>query len=239
MRRLVLIISLVVVLLFPGLATGCGVILKGSGNVETEEYYFTDFSFIEIDSAFEFEIVHSPEYGIKVTADDNVIDKVRVVQDGDTLKLDLETLPRIGSINLITVITMPRLRGLDTSGAAHGTVCGFNSADDVTFEMSGASKVSGNITVGNADFTVNGASILRLRGAAENMVADISGASHFDMIDFKVGSAEITFSGASTGTVNVEDHLDADLSGASKLTYGGEPEIGILNISGASTLNRE
>ena len=52
-------------------------ILIGSGNLETEEYAFANFTRVEISSAFEFEIKQSSSYSINITADDNVIDYVR------------------------------------------------------------------------------------------------------------------------------------------------------------------
>ena len=111
--------------------------------------------------------------------------------------------------------------------------------DDVDIRLSGASKVEGEITAGDANFNISGASIVRLRGAAEDIVADVSGASYFHLDDFTDDNADINFSGASTGTVNVSDRLDANLSGASKLSYIGEPAMGTINTSGASSLRKK
>jgi hypothetical protein len=237
--KLSLVAVLIVSLIISGLTTGCGVVLKGSGNIETEEYFFDDFDKIVISSAFEFEVSQSNAYSIAVTADDNVIDKVRVTKAGDTLKINLETLPRLGSITLKAVITMPQLHGLDISGAAHGTIYDFNSADDVDIKLSGASKIEGNIIAGDVDFNISGASIVRLQGSAKNMVANVSGASHFHLGDFIVNNANVNFSGFSTGTLYASGRLDANLSGASKLSYAGDPAMDTINISGGSTLNKK
>ena len=56
---------------------------------------------------------------------------------------------------------------------------------------------------------------------------------------FMVNNADIRFSGASTGTVNLDGRLDADLDGASKLEYIGEPTMGTVNTSGASKLSKK
>jgi hypothetical protein len=71
------------------------------------------------------------------------------------------------------------------------------------------------------------------------MVADVSGASRLNLGDFKVNDADVTLSGASSGTVNTGGRLDANLSGASKLSYIGEPTVGDINTSGASTLSKK
>ena len=237
--KVLLVAVLIISLIASGLTIGCGVVLKGSGNIKTEEYSFADFNKIEISSAFEFEVIQSSVYSINITADDNVIEKVRVTKAGDTLKIYLETLPRLGSVTLKAVIHMPQLHSLDVSGAAHGIVNDFDSSNDVNIKLSGASKIEGNIIAGEADFNISGASIVRLQGSAKDMVANVSGASHFHLGDFIVNDANVNLSGFSTGTVNVTDHLDANLSGASKLSYVGDPVMGTINVSGGSSLNKQ
>jgi hypothetical protein len=56
---------------------------------------------------------------------------------------------------------------------------------------------------------------------------------------FTVNNADVSLSGASNGTVNLSGKLDANLSGASKLEYIGEPTMGAINTSGASTISKK
>jgi len=228
--------------------------LVGSGNLETEEYAFTDFSRIEISSAFEFEIEQSSSYSINITADDNVMEYIRVSKDGQTLKIGLRTGLRIGSITLsigpgifpipgsVTLrasVTMPQLNGLTVSGASRGTVSGFSSTEDLDITVSGASSVTGDIIAGNVDFGISGASTIQLGGSANDIDANVSGASRLNLDDFTVNNADVNFSGASSGTVNLSGRLDANLSGASTLWYIGEPTSTDINTSGASTVSKK
>jgi len=213
--------------------------LIGSGNLETEEYAFTNFTEVEISSAFEFEIEQSSSYSINVTADDNVIDYVQVSQVGQTLKIRLGTVTWFGPVTLRASVTMPQLSGLTVSGASRGTVSDFSSTEDVNIKVSGASRVTGDITAGNVEFDISGASTLQLEGSANDMVADVSGASRFNLDDFIVNNADVNFSGASSCTVNLNGRLDANISGASRLWYIGEPTMGDINTSGASTISKK
>ncbi|MFC1981013.1 GIN domain-containing protein [Chloroflexota bacterium] len=239
MKKLLILAFIVMVLLVLGLMVGCGFVPTGSGDLETKEYAFSDFNQVEIRGTFEFEISRSSAYSISVTADDDIIEKVCVTKAGDTLKIDLETFPRLGSITLKTVITMPQLLGLDVSGAARGTIYGFNSNDDVDITLSGASKVEGNIIAGDVDLHVIGASIIQLEGSAKDLFAEVVGASYLRLGDFTINNASITLMGVSTGTVNVSGRLDADLQGVTKLSYIGEPEIGTINKSAVSFLSKK
>jgi hypothetical protein len=213
--------------------------LVGSGNLETETYTFSDFNEVEISSAFEFEIEQSNSYSIEVTVDDNVMEYVRVSQDGQTLKIGLKTATWFGPVTLQASVTMPELGGLEVSGASRGTVSGFSSTEDLAIKVSGASRVTGDITAGDVDFDISGASSVELDGSANDIVADVSGASSLKLDDFAVSNANVDLSGASSGTINLDGRLDADLSGASRLWYIGEPTMGSIDTSGASTVSQK
>lgn len=213
--------------------------LVGSGNLETETYAFTDFNEVEISSAFEFEIEQSNSYSIEVTADDNIMEYVRVSQDGQILKIGLSRVMWIGPVTLKASVTMPELGGLEVSGASRGTISDFSSTEDLHIMVSGASRVTGDIVAGNVDFDVSGASTIQLEGSANDMVADVSGASSLKLDDFTVNNADVDLSGASSGTINLDGRLDADLSGASRLWYIGEPSMGNIDTSGASTISQK
>jgi len=214
-------------------------VLIGSGNLATEQYPFGNFTRLEISSAFEFEIKESDSYGVNVTADDNVIEHVQVSQEGQTVRI---RLARVLSLRLATLrvsVNMPQLHGLAVSGASHGTIAGFGSTEDLDITVSGASRVTGDITAGDVEFNVSGASTVQLQGSADDMVAIVSGASHLSLDDFTVDDADLNVSGASTGTIDLDGRLDANVSGASTLLYIGDPVMGAINVSGASTLREK
>jgi hypothetical protein len=213
--------------------------LIGSGNLETEEYAFTNFTKVEISSAFKFEIQQSSSYNISVTADDNVMEYVQVSQVGQTLKIGLRTVTWFGPVTLRASVTMPQLISMTISGASRGDIYDFSSTEDLDITVSGASRVTGDITAGNVEFDISGASTVQLEGSANDMVAGVSGASRFNLDDFTVNNADVDFSGASSGTINLNGRLDANLSGASRLWYIGEPTMGDINTSGASTISKK
>lgn len=254
-----IVVLLVAVLLTLGLLMGCEGVVVGSGKLATQEFTFSDFKQVDVGSAFEVEITQADSYRVSVTADDNLFEYIQVSREGETLKIGLKTVSLQWPVTLKAVVTMPQLSGLNISGATRGTVSGFSStenldievsgassldladisAGDVKFDVSGASKVTGDFITGNVDFDVDGASSVQLEGSASDIVVDADGASRVKLAGFTVNNANINLGGASRGTVNLDGRLDADLSGASKLEYMGEPTMGTINTSGASTLSRK
>ena len=253
------------------LISGCGTILvpkngeTETGETETRQYDFSEFTRVDISSAFSYEIMQSDTYSISITANNNLFDDINVAKEGQTLIIGMEFPEVSWAIKINTnpspkvVITMPQLQGLESSGATSGIVADFNStenldvtasgassvelvkisAGDVIFDVSGAGKVTGDIEATNIEVEISGASTVHLKGSADSIAADGSGASHLKLADLKVGNANIILSGASDCTVNLDGKLDAELSGASTLEYIGEPTLGITDISGASKLKRK
>ena len=251
-------LTIVAVLVVAVLASGCLLgVVTGSGNLIAKEMDFSDFTRVEVGSAFEVEIIQADSYHVSVTADDNLFDYITVAKEGDTLKIALKPSYSYGSLTLRARVTMPNLYALDLSGATKGTVSGFDSsadldldlsgasslamsdmsAQDIELEVSGASRVTGNIAAGDAEFDVSGASTVTLAGSANDIDIEASGASHVGLGDFPVNNAEVNLSGASRATVNVSGRLDVDLSGASHLSYIGEPTMGEISMSGSSTMS--
>ena len=271
MKKLkILTVVLPVLLLATFLISGCQTILvpkdgeTETGETETRQYDFSEFTRVDINSTFTYEIKQSDTYSISITANSNVFDEIKVAKEGQTLVIDME-FPEVPWVlfnvtpSLKAVITMPQLDGLDSSGSTRGTVAGFSStenlditatgastvvlekiaAGDVSFDVSGSSKVTGDIEAKNMELKVSGASTVQLKGSSGSMAADVSGSSNLKLSDLKVKNANVILSGASNGTINLDGSLDAKLSGSSRLVYIGEPALGIMDITGASTLKKK
>ena len=253
------IITILVALLISIMSAGCEGVVRGSGNLETRQYDFSDFNHVDIGYAFKVNIDQSSSYSISITADDNLFEYIQVSKEGETLKIGLKNVISLGSVTLEAEVTIPQLHGLQFSGATRGNVSGFSStnnldievsgassldlvdisAGDVKFEVSGASSVTGDTAASDANFNVSGASTVQLEGSAIDIVVDASGASRVKLAAFPIDNADVVLSGASSGTVNLDGRLDADLSGTSKLEYIGEPTMGTINISSGSSLGKK
>ena len=79
-------------------------------------------------------------------------------------------------------IQLPDLEKLGLSGASKAKVSGFSSSHAVDFELSGASNAAiSNITAGDTNFKLSGASKASGSIAMANGEFDLSGASSLDL----------------------------------------------------------
>jgi len=213
----------------------------GSGNLVTEEKYFSDFTIVEVGSGFEVEITQSSSYNISITADDNLFDYIQISKTGDTLTIRLKWGYSYQSLTLRTEITMPELYALEFSGGTHGTIEGFSSSHEFLLELSGGSSLSGDFaTSGDAQFTLSGGShLIELDGVANNLRISASGGSQLELSNFPVHDASVNLSGGSRANINLDGRLDADLSGGSHILYVGNPTMGDIHTSGDSTVGKK
>ncbi len=258
--------------------SGCLYPVSGSGDLITEQFDYTDFSRVQVSNVFEFEISQSDTYSISVTADDNIMEYIIIDRSGDTLQVRLKQGYTYRSITAIAKIGMPDISRLEMSGATTGVINDFNTSNNISievsgasklelldftagnikmkvsgasvvdakmtggnteFEISGASKMTGLLACGDAEFNVSGASSLNLSGSGQDLKATVSGASKMSLDNFTTDDADVSVSGASTAVVNTVSRLDADVSGASTLYYIGNPVLGDIDVSGASSVKKK
>jgi hypothetical protein len=109
----------------------------------------------------------------------------------------------------------------------------------IIMDLSGASRVTGFIQADSIEIEVSSASQIRLEGSADYLAVKAGGASTLELLDFITQNADITLRSASKGTFNLVKTLDARVNGASTLEYTGEPVIGTLDVTGASTFRKK
>ena len=235
----VLALALVAVLLVGCVPLGPTTSITGSGHPMTKDFDLAGFTKVAAGSAFQVEITQGDGYSVSVTVDDNLVDRLDVTKSGDTLRIYLKPSTSIRNVNMSAKVTMPELTGLDLSGATRTNIAGFSSGKSLDIKVSGASRLQGDIKSGNARFDVSGASTMDLQGSAGNLDLTVSGASTATLDEFASKNTSVEASGASHATVNASGTLNVEASGASSVTYVGQPANLKVNTSGASTVRQK
>jgi hypothetical protein len=226
----------------------------------TKNFDLKNYNRIEVGGAFEVDIARGDSFHVTVTADD--FPHVRVETLNDTLIIRRQGIEWFAPFHgrPKATVTLPILTDLDISGASHGKLRDFQSGENLTITLSGASHLEAvNISAGDinvrasgassltgeikttqdAKFEASGASRIELTGTGANVVMKINGASKAELGDFPVQNANLDVSGASHALVNLNGRLDANVSGASKLFWSGTPIMGDIQSSGASNLRHK
>jgi|WetSurMetagenome_2_1015567.scaffolds.fasta_scaffold125186_2 hypothetical protein len=257
-KRILTALIIVSLLAIPVSATGC------SDSSTTNTYDYNDFTKLDIENAFDVDIVQSGTYGITVTSSKTLKDYLSVSKEGQTLIIKLHpNHPFTDFVMMRKVlkakITLPVLNNLVISGACKVRVKGFESTDNLDIDVSGASnltlnkieagntkliisgdsEISGKLTCVDLNVDISGASLISLDGQGEKMLLNATGATKINLEEFSNQTSDITLSGSSQATVNTREHLDVFLSGASRFFFLSNPSFGKTDVQGASTLKHK
>lgn len=215
-----------------------GTIVKGEGEITSQNKTVSDFDGVRIDllSNVEIEVQEGASPSLEIKTHNNIHE--HIITEVSNGKLRVYTQDIILRKSDITVlITTPDLTTLELNGATDAEVKGIVRGETFTLDISGASEVMiDEVNVGTFDADMSGASELDIkRGVAENFLLDVSGAAEIEAIGMKCNNAKVDVSGAGEVAVYVTDKLDVDIAGAGTVDYKGKPEIR-SDIAGAGDL---
>lgn len=191
--------------------------IKGSGVSKSDQRNVSEFKNIEVGGVFKVEVTIQDNFDVRVEADDNLLEYIKTDVDGETL--EISTTKRISTRSPIIVrVGAPALDKIDCSGASKMSI----------------------VNLDNTDFTANisGASAVSAAGKTKNLRVELSGASRIDAGQLAAEIVWVEGSGASKADVSVSEKLDADLSGASRVSYSGSPKDIRKDVSGASSVRQ-
>jgi hypothetical protein len=192
--------------------------ISGSGKTTTEKRDVTGFSSIEVNGIFQVEVVSGKDYSVEVQADDNIVPIIQTNVGGTVLHIDLDQ--KVSTKNdMIVRVSMPNIERVESSGASKVNVTNIKN-DSFSLETSGASKVS-------------------LAGETAHLNIETTGASNIDAEQLKSVRADVEASGACKIAVNVSDELHSEATGASRITYLGDPKTVDNHQTGVGSISKK
>lgn len=192
--------------------------IKGSGVAVSEAREADDFTGVDVGGVFQVEITAGKEFSVLVDADDNLLQYIKTEVNGDVLQI--ETTERINSTTPIRVrISAPDIESIGASGASKVSLAGVKNSN-LRVDTSGASKV-------------------KIEGETAEVTIEASGASNVDAEALKAKNAEVDTCGASSVNLFITERLVSEASGASRISYSGNPASVEKRTSGAGRVHQK
>ncbi|MGI4022475.1 MAG: head GIN domain-containing protein [Janthinobacterium lividum] len=209
---------------------------KGSGKAASEDRKVAAFTKINVTGSYKL-ILKQGTAAVKITADDNLLEKIETDVSGNELKISTK-----GSIcnagPMIIYITNPDFQAVKSSGALDLSSDGNLSIKDFDMEFAGVSKVNLEMNAANVKTLASGTSEINLKGQATENQVTMSGTGKLNAIDFTVANYRIETRGFSQCKVNVLNELSVNISGAGSVEYKGNPAKINNENSGATSIKK-
>ncbi len=198
-----------------------------------------DFTRLDVSGGFKVILTQGSSEQLSVEADDDMLGKIITEVRNGTLIIKLENNTWNKSTGEMTVyLTFVNLTDLDLSGAVNISGTNPMKFSSLGIDASGATKINLNLSATRLDCDFSGASELSLKGNAPEAEFDLSGASNIEALDFVTRKCNIECSGASNAKVHATESLTVEGSGASKISYKGNPGAVETDLSGASKISK-
>ncbi len=220
--------------------SGCDKLLFKEGvpprGYETKEFSLSNFDRVELNNAFYVTIKKASISKISAKGSGDDLDDLEVIVTNGKLDIRYDDRIRIKKpqrYKMEIEISTPNLVELEGKSASDTEISGFEMYTNFTAKISGASVLRLKNTVNNLTASITGASKVILPLQVTKIDAEISGASSLDAFDSNSTEAYLELSGASRAELSVSKTLSIKASGASKVSYKGNPEVK-EDLSGAS-----
>ena len=218
-------------------ATSCMISTATSKNEATSIYDVeTSYKSLSVRSAIKVEYRHDIDK-LQIIADSSILSKIKVNYDEDDIEIYASSFKSPFKVTAL-VPASKELESIEIEGASSFSSDKEIEAEKLDIEVSGASKFNANINCQSLKASVSGASFASIGGKAVNAKINVSGASKLSSENLNTDYADIDISGASKAEIICNKNITGNVSGASKLSFGGTAKSDV-STSGASKVSRK
>ncbi len=187
----------------------------GSQNLTSEMRQVDEFTKLKSTGVFEVNITQGDSQAVEITADDNIIGRVRTkVVDGE-LRLELPS-DTYRDITLRAKIQVQQLNGIQNSGV--GDVVASNINSDQSFSISNSGDAG-----------------IRISGTSKSLTCFNEGTGDINGFDFLVDDADLEIIGSGSIEISCVETLTGEISGSGNISYKGNPSVS-TNIMGSGKI---
>ncbi len=229
MKKFILLLSLA------ALFNSC-VGVKGNGNVESSTREVDSFTGIRASGIIKVIVKQGDVQSVNISADANILPLIETSVSRGVLTI--RSKKGISSYEkLIVNVVVPKLESVNLSGAAGLSSQGKIKSSNMDLEASGSSDINIDLECHDIEVELSGSANIDIKGSTDKLEVEASGASSLKAYSLQAKSAEVETSGASGVKISVEKKIKASASGASNISFKGNPKDVVQSTSGAASIN--
>jgi hypothetical protein len=185
--------------------------IAGSGTPISEFRNVADFTKVSSEGVFEVTITQGDLQSVEITADDNIIQRVKTEVVDNELRLYLDDR-NYKDISLKANIVSERINGIENMGIGNVVISNVDEGGNFNVYNSGTGDIS-------------------ITGRAESLTVKNEGDGKFKGFQFIVSNCNVEIVGSGDCEVHATSTLNVDIEGSGDVYYKGAPTIE-ANISG-------
>jgi len=199
------------------------------------------FTAIASSGAFHVYVKIDGKESLKISADDDIIDKIETVVENGTLKIRYKKdwgWHNNGDHKADIYVSAKSLSSLVNSGSGSIKVEGFITTSDFKAVLSGSGSIATSVKASEASIVISGSGDIYLSGKVDVASVSISGSGSVKARELKTDETKISISGSGDVAINAEKELSSSIMGSGSVTYTGNPSIHTSKM-GSGSVTRE
>lgn len=237
MKTIAHIIALILLFLNLGLAQS-----RGNKYDIVQNLPLKDFKGINSHIAADIYLTQADTFSFQIEAKSKVIKLLETEIVGGILKIQLDKSSDIWDSwdKAIIHISAPSFERLEFSGAGKVYAEKALTGKTLSVRVSGASSLNfKSIDIDSLSLELSGVGNINMTGKAQSAYIELSGTGNIDVMDLKIQNATCQLSGLGALSCDVENHLNAYVSGMGKIRYKTEPKSLNKSISGIGKVRQQ
>lgn len=193
-------------------------IIRGSGNVVTEERPLNGFTAVSLQGLGRLEIDQTGSESVSITADDNFLPYIETRVQGSKLIIAIQDNTTFNEItDLVYHVTVKSIDNLELDGAGDIEV--------------------NHLDVEDWQVNLDGGGNINVSGKATRQEVEINGLGLYNAEDLSCQEATVQQNGAGMVVVQVSDQLDVTIDGVGSVEYIGNPTV-TKTLNGLGTVKQ-
>ena len=194
--------------------------IAGTGSGDARSFAASGFTRVNLAGSDDVDVRVGPAFSVRAEGDSDMLDRLKVQLDGDTLKVSRRSGSFFSSGKAKLFVTMPALSGASIAGSGDMAV---DRAQGETLKASIAGSGSirfAQVDVGRADFSIAGSGDIGVAGSARALGVSIAGSGNVDGKDLTANEAEVKIAGSGNVTAKVKGPARVRAMGSGDVDLG-------------------
>jgi len=195
-----------------------------------------NFDAISVGYGIDLYLHQSQKTSVSVKAKKEIMEHIITEVENGTLVIKVDKWKKAKGRMEVTV-QVPELNKILASGGSDVYGKGNWEMDKIDIIVSGGSDFEMELTANSVICNSSGGSDIDIRGSADNIDINCSGGSDVEAKNFVVKHGKVNATGGSDVVIHTTESIDANASGASDITYRGNPSQVKVHSSGSSDIS--
>ncbi|AYN67147.1 DUF2807 domain-containing protein [Euzebyella marina] len=219
-----------------------GRVVKGDGNVTTENRNLQDYDALSVSGWFDIDLVNGKEGELTIKGDQNLLKHIITEVNNGKLAIRAEKgmnlKPSKNSNGIRITVPVESIDAVSLSGS--GDIVGKKTIKTNNFKtaMSGSGDITLDLEANSITAAMSGSGDITLSGSTSSFEATISGSGDIKAYDLEAEHVEATISGSADIKITAKESLKARVSGSGDISYRGNPKKVDTKTSGSGDISR-